>query len=358
MTINLIIEPEYKDTVWCKETFLGIKKQIAALRYEHKYYTEDTLSEDIAIMIIVGTSPVWVSRILSKTESLNIYPIIVSCHPMETIENASYVLIDHNAATKKCINYLCKHKHNNIALYGINQNSYADNIKAGYFNTSDIFISTNKNSLAQCFDEFFEKKEKYNAVICSNYITAIQLIDKLKKEQIQIPQSMYVMTYGDSLLGRYFQPSVTTVTLNHELLGIQAVNLFRFLEKNRNKTSVTIYVPCEIIPAMSTEFKPAAKSLQAEKQNNESDNFFYTDKDIASIQSLEKILRQCDKTDIEIINRLHKKIPYSKIAEALFISEGAVKYRIKKLLLRSNIDSVEKMLSLYHHYMGGNAFNI
>ena len=358
MTINIIIEPEYKDTVWCKETFLGIKKQISSLRYEQKYYTEDTLSKGITTIIIVGTSPIWVSNILSKTESLNIYPIIVSCHPMETIENASYVLIDHNAATKKCINYLREYKHNNIALYGLNQNSYADNIKAGYFNASDIFISTSKNGLAKCFDEFFEKREKYNAVICSNYITAIQLIDNLKKEHIQIPRNMYVMTYGDSLLGRYFQPSVTTVTLNHELLGIQAVNLFRFLEKNKNETSVTIYVPCEIIPAMSTEFKPATKILQTANTESEADNLFYTDKDIVNIQSLEKLLRQCDETDIEIISRLHNKMSYSKISEALFISEGAIKYRIKKLLLCSNINSVEKMLSLYRHYMGGKAFTI
>ena len=351
MTINLIIEPEYKDTTWCRETLSGIKKQVSALRYEQKSYAEDTLSEDIKKIIIIGTSPVWVSKILFKVKNLGIYPVIVSCHPIEKGENASYVLIDHSAATRACINYLHAHNHNSIALYGINSNSYADNIKAEYFNASDIFFITNNNSLSQCFKDFFAKIEKYNAVICSNYITAVQLTDSLKKEHVQIPRDMYIMTYGDSLLGRRFRPSVTTVTLNHELLGVQAVNLFRFLEKDGNRTSVTIYIPCEIVPAMSTEHKPAVKLSQNTAPKNDDRNLFYTDKDIVNLQSLEKLLRKCDKTDAEIIDRLHKKIFYSKIAEDLFISEGSVKYRIKKLLLCSGIDSVEDILSLCTRYL-------
>ena len=102
---------------------------------------------------------------------------------------------------------------------------------------------------------------------------------------------------------------------------------------------------------MSTEHKPAVKLSQNTAPKNDDRNLFYTDKDIVNLQSLEKLLRKCDKTDAEIIDRLHKKISYSKIAEDLFISVGSVKYRIKKLLLCSGIDSVEDMLSLCTRYL-------
>ena len=357
MLINIITEPEYDSTVWCRETLSGIKKRILNLRYEQKIYTEDTLSSDIKTIIIIGTSPDWVEKILSKAEKLSIYPIVVSCHPIKSKKNASFVLIDHATATEECISYLNSCGRENIALYGINKKSYADSIKEKYFHKTDIFHFSEKVSLAECFDNFFEASKKYNAVICSNYITAIQLINRLAEKGLHVPQDMYVITYGDSMLGRLFSPSLSTVTLNHELLGIQAVDLYRFLYKSESRINAAVYIPYEIIPAKSTDNFPVKKQQQLNHKKTETDNFFYTDKDIADIQSLEKMLRQCDETDKNIITYLQRNFSYGKISELLFISEGAVKYRVKKILAAGNIGSVRDMLRLFGTLNNSDQFN-
>ena len=73
MTINIIIEPEYKDTVWCRETLCGIEKKVASLRYKARICSYDMLNADMENIIVVGTSPSYVTSILSKTSLLGIH---------------------------------------------------------------------------------------------------------------------------------------------------------------------------------------------------------------------------------------------------------------------------------------------
>ena len=86
MTINIITEPEYKDTVWCRETLCGIEKKAASQRYKTKICSFDMLSADMENIIVVGTSPGYVASILCKTTLLGIRAIVISCQPVETRE--------------------------------------------------------------------------------------------------------------------------------------------------------------------------------------------------------------------------------------------------------------------------------
>lgn len=112
-------------------------------------------------------------------------------------------------------------------------------------------------------------------------------------------------------------------------------------------------VPCEIHVAKSTENTPYVKSDNSFIQHGISDNIFKEDKQLLEIQSLEKLLRNCDDIDFKIIHGLLECKSYIKIGDALYISESSVKYRIKRLLTGSGIESIAKMLELYKKYVGG-----
>lgn len=353
MTINIITEPEYKDTVWCRETLCGIEKKAASLRYKTKICSFDMLSADMENIIIVGTSPGYVASILGKTTLLGIRAIAISCQPVETKEKTSYVLIDHNRATKECIEYLQSCGRKSIALYGINRNSYADMIKTKYFDDKNIYYSAGKNAMQDCYEIFVNQVSYYNAVVCSNYISAIYLMNRLKSAGICVPKDLYVVAYGDSVIGNIFSPSLTTITLNHEQLGIQAVNLCRFPATLSENISVTVSVPCEIHVAKSTDNIPYVKSVNNFMQTDISDNIFMQDEQLLEIQSLEKMLRMRDDIDFKIIGGLLDGKSYTKIGDALYISESSVKYRIKRLLTGSGIESTAKMLEVYIKYIGG-----
>lgn len=62
------------------------------------------------------------------------------------------------------------------------------------------------------------------------------------------------------------------------------------------------------------------------------------------------MLRKCDETDFKIITMLQKNIRYADISDSLFISDGTLKYRIKKLLAASECENVKKMLHLFEEY--------
>lgn len=354
MLMNIIIEPEYKDTVWCNETLRGIEKKAASLRYKINILSTDILDSNMKNVIIIGTSPGWVSSTLYKISRLGIHTIVISCQPIEAKENTGYVLIDHNSATKECIDYLNCCNRNKIALYGINRNSYADMIKTKYFDKENIYYSSGKNAMQDCYEAFEKDTKYYNAVICSNYIAAIYLMNRLKSSGILIPDDLYIIAYGDSMIGNMFNPSLTTVTLNHEQLGIQAVNLCRFPDFLSKNIHVTIYVPSKIHVAKSTDNIPYFKSDDNINDFNLSGNIFAEDAQIQEIQALEKLLRACDDTDLKIIKCLLINEPYNKIGDLLYISESSVKYRIKRMLSNSGITTTAKILELYTKYIGKN----
>lgn len=89
-----------------------------------------------------------------------------------------------------------------------------------------------------------------------------------------------------------------------------------------------------------------------QKSNRLTENIFKVDADILEIQALEKLLRLCDETDIKLLKIISESKTYAGIGDSLYISEGAIKYRLKRMLNGSGIDSVERILKLYNKYVG------
>lgn len=354
MIINIITEPEYADTVWCRETLTGIEKKCSALRYKHISCSADMLNSADASnkTILVGTSPGWVLDVLNITERLKIHSVVVSCRPIKIKQNTSCVLIDHDSATEECIEYLKSCGRKKIALYGINNNSYADMIKVKYFKDKDVYYCAGKNGMESCFNSFVSNIGYYDAAVCSNYISAVYLMHNLKNKGIDVPKDLFVAAYGDSVIGKSFKPSLTTITLDHEQLGIQAVNLCRFLAFSDGDVSAAVRIPGRIVPAESTQYIAYKKSVIQQKSNKLTENIFKVDADILEIQALEKLLRLCDETDIKLLKTISENMTYAGIGDSLYISEGAVKYRLKRMLSGSEIASVGHMRELYNKYVG------
>ena len=346
MVVNIIIQPDYKNTVWCKETLSGIDERICARRHEKRILQKEDLSQKTERLVIVGTSPRWVSEILDICQKLGIMGVAVSCQILEKAHGTSFVLMDHGNATRDCIGYLNSCGRSKIALFGIIENSFADKTKATFFDKDDIY-PLGKDGVESCFESLYSNISKYNAVICSNYITAIYLISNLQTKNIDVPKDIYVVAYGDSEIGKMFSPSVTAITLNHALLGVQAVEVYRYLSKQEENISITASIPCRIIPAQSTECTPDNHVNTADESVIVTDPVYIKNQKLYEIQCFEKLLRECNNVDREIINKLIDVKTHSAIAEEMFISENTVKYRIRRMLKSSGISSSLQMTELY-----------
>jgi len=63
------------------------------------------------------------------------------------------------------------------------------------------------------------------------------------------------------------------------------------------------------------------------------------------------MLASCDKLDLQIISGLLNKIPYSKMAAGLFISENVIFYRIKRLVKIADVQNKEQLITLISSHL-------
>ncbi len=348
MVINIIIDPICKNSPWCNETLSGIDSKVLSLRYESKIITEDKITSELECLIVIASSPSWLEKIVAACKKHSVKPIVTSNQPIILSEPCGYVLIDHNDAMVKCMDYLSYCKKDRVALYGVRKSSFADSLKCNYFKKEDIFY-LNDASYDGLFENFWQKHEKYNSVLCVDATSSIHLIMELKKRNVEIPKDLFLVSCADSSIGKIFSPSITAVAFDNKMLGVHTVLLYRYLYKCSDAVTMTVSLPCKIIYAESTNFIKPGKSKKRKPIYNIKDFDFAKENGSISqkIQSLDLLFHSTDKLDLDILGYMATGTPYGAIAKALFISESTVKYRIKQLLNSSGFESASKMAKAY-----------
>ena len=171
----------------------------------------------------------------------------------------------------------------------------------------------------------------------------------IRDSGISVPDDVFIVSFGDSLVGS--KVGITEITLNYKQLGVQAVMLYTYLKKQKLDLNMTVYVPCELIPRRSTNYVKCSQDGTNYKSAGNVGKSFLDNSEAMQIQSLEKMLRYCEDIDIKLINALLKGQSYAQLSDDTFLSEGALKYRMKRLLKNSGINSVNELLLLYKQYI-------
>ena len=355
MKIYMIIEEDFAETVWGKAILEGMKHKSVALKHELceiKDYDID-FGEQKRIVVLVGTANSWINKTLGALAAHDIRGIVLNCQPTELVPGTSYILIDYACATYGCIEYLYSCGRKNIALFAINPNSITDSTKHRSFlefglSESDIYISD--DSLSECYNRLKENILNYNAVICANDIAAIALIRRLERDNIRVPEDIYIVSFGNLLIGRYFSYPLTTMTLNDEELGRQAVAMYAYLIKSEVDINVQMTIPCQLVLGVTTEYREMGKQSLTVSPHTVDDNYFYNDADVSEMMKIENFLVRCDEIDLKIISGMLGNISYAKIGENAYISENAVKYRVKRMLQSINIESKSEFCDIMRKY--------
>lgn len=335
--IYIMIEDDFARTVWGKATLEGMKHKAAALK--HEICEVDGMDVDFdeqkRIVILVGTDNAWINKTLCELWDKNIRAIVLNCQPTEIVPETSYILIDYACATYESVQYLYSCGRRKIALFAINPGSITDTTKHKSFveiglSDDDVYISS--DSLSECYARLKANISKYNAVICANDIAAVALIRRLEADGVKVPEDIYIVSFGSLLIGRYFSHKLTTMTLNDEELGRQAVSMYAYLVKSEVDINVRVTIPCELVIGDTTEHRASDRQKLTLKSHTSDDNYFYSDADVRELMSIENFLTRCDDTDIKIISGIMNEMSYADIGEKVYISENAVKYRVKRML--------------------------
>lgn len=342
MVVYVITEPQYEKTIWGQDAISAILSKAHSLRYQVSFVSElsDVLDGQL---IVVGSMPNWVHRTVTEAKKLRIRCLCVGCHAGLSLSDTSNILIDYRTASRRCLEYFRSCGKEKTAIFGINPNSYSDPVKAEILPKQNQYQNT---TLSACFQKFAKDFERYDSVICTNYIAAVYLIHQCRMCGLALP---FLAAFDASMLGQKLSPTITSITLNHRALGAQAVSAYVYLKKQNSDISLTISVPCKIIVGESTNSLPVPGEPLPELPFSEAS--FLSDPDVREIQTLEMILRSCDEEDLTLIQSLQNKKSYAQLSEELYSSESTLKYRIKRLLKKSGLSETQELLQLFSKYL-------
>lgn len=327
--IHIVLEEKYRETTWCERIISGIEQQSKAKKIKFDFKFGDFESDVTDAIIVVGTTPAWIYETINLIKSQHrSFIILVSNRPYSL--SVSNVCTDLYSAVKNVLSYLENCGREQIALYGVNPSSTADNIKLSAFEQKEN-VYYNFGDLRECRNKFLKDIDKYDSVICTNDYAAVSLINYLKKEKPRALKELFMVGFANTHLGRINEPSVTSVALNYEEYGRSAVDIYRMLEKNPNLQSVNVNVKSEIVIRDTTN-NIQLDEKDSEFADTESKDFkFYDDTEVQRMVKIEKLFENCHENDITMLSMLANGESYEKTAEKCFMTVNGIKYRLDRL---------------------------
>lgn len=341
MPLYLIEEPEYRQSVWSKKSVALVKK-LKEKKIEYKQINEISEISDFDNSVLVAISDVssWKRNVIAYCNAVQL-PIIILTDG-----------IQHN---------LGAYEKKRIAIFGVNQNSDSDldlvekiytEIK---FEVQDVPIVYNNNeNLEKSFWDFFENREKYDAVICVNDLVALYFTDMLKKHDKATLERLFIISFNALILSALHSPSITSFSADDSAFVNAIIEIYQILKDQKEMSRIHIRIRQELRICETTGFLPLVpkkrdygkKTYYGEANGNMLFLKWLDNNNLNTYNSLEKMFAECDKQDFLILLMLQEGNTVTEIAERTFTSLGSVKYRIQKMLANSGTENKRELLEL------------
>ena len=362
MRIPVIIEPNYRHSVWCKQTLTGMFDEAKRKKYSlvfvdgnaYAYEDYDALfSGNKRLVILIGTSVSWIPETLSMLERKGVHGLLVSFETPSNMMLQGVVRMDYVSAMHQLMQYYAAHGRTRVALYGFNPNSSADRIKEQYFCTMrqaagdeqpQRHVFYNYAALGRCFEAFQPHADEYDALICANDIVAVSAIRHLREAGVPVPDRMFIAGFGESVLSRTMHPSITTATLDHEEMGQQAITLYAYLTRQEANVVASVRVQSKLLARESTRCLPVVDTPPVEFISERVKSVdFYSDDEVQSLLALEEFYLTLDDLDVDILRLLGQNVTLEAIAQICCTTVSTVGYHLRRMQAKIGVASREEL---------------
>ena len=347
--IYIVTHEEPKNSYWDKAVISGIKDAARESQCVVKMVDLSSIDNfDNSPLIIASSRGVWVCQMVSLAISKGANPIVASSVEFPYISNKhNRVVFEFETVIDKCISYLEDAGRTKTVLLGVAPKSAGDKIKCDAFkNRGDIFWE--ENGIEVCVEEFIKLLDntEYDSIICANDTIAVLLEQRLLESGYNVPEDFYIIGMGNSYVGQNISVPLTSITLDYYEIGKMAVSLYKYISECNFDCQINAKIPCKLEIRESAPFnKITDKSSVVPGESPNLEKYFCGDR-VQSIISAETLIQNCDDIDKVILIDLSKGKSVEKIAERLYLSERAVRYRISNLVKRNDFLSREEMESM------------
>lgn len=353
-------------------TIQGIRTAAAKLGMHLALYSEENLaatdfSSLAPVGILTGASMPFLQEALARLRAAGRHAVLAGTDSELFGPDVSCATPSRRAEIQQLVNYLYQCGKERLALVGFGCNSINDNFRyhaamsavaawGKMLSEEDTFLW--QHDPRTSFDAFLPVADRYDAVICPNDVISICFINQCKAGGLRVPEDLFVASFGNMSIGRFYRPSITTMTMDMLCVGEQAFNAWRFLILNdaSRLTALKITVPSRILARESTAGThieagkgTASPTLPADR--------FYHNPTIASLVRIENCISQRDEIDMGIMKSLMDPLSYEQIAEELFISGSTLRYRLNKIFADAGVKTRQEFEALITEHLGqGNPF--
>jgi len=348
---------------WVTDILAGIskealKKNITVVDYQGE---KPEINDEYArpLVLAIGHSYQWMESTCRQMLKKGVEPLLVNAGQdihTEMLGAAGFVSFGIQKSMYNVVSYLIANKRTKIAFFGAHDETHSDHVKIDEFlklcahfqlplGSADVYKDL---TVADCAKSFELNMHRYNAVICSSDAAAVYLLKWLEDKRCRVPEDLFVIGFGNSVVSEAIKPTLTTVENNFVELGHQAVKLHQFLQRNSDIHTASVLVECPLIERQTTGTVRYKKSNP--KALSGSMPLYDADPDILTALQLEELLRMWDDIDRQIVDGLLQNKTIISIADGLFISVSAVKYRIKKMLTAGDFKSKEDLADVVRKY--------
>ena len=220
---------------------------------DHVIYADEELSQDVSKsdgVFIVGRC---LPKLFQQISDANRNVVAISRNSMDY--EIDQVLCDGRKAAELAMEHLISLGHKNIAYIG--DCSYEDRY-VGYCNSligrnlpmNHIWIKdTNqtKEAAGAAFQKLLEQSEDFSAVFCANDITAISVLEILKRERKKIKRQISVISIDNIEASQNTSPYLTTINIPHKEMAHMATVLLLDRMNKQHLEPVRIEFPCRIV---------------------------------------------------------------------------------------------------------------
>lgn len=330
-----IVEENMKRYAWHQVYLHSLREE---MRKKHVPISEIDSPEEIPagddepFLLLLGVSGTWVDRTIRDARRRGARVITNEKSGLPYVSTVSW---DSAESVELACRYLTSLGRKRLALYSVNPASSSDPDKAEAFasltgSREGIFV--NNGLLSDLFARFEPHLDEYDGVICTNGYAALSLVRHLKDIGLD-PVRFYIVSFSHMNLLSRIVPSITEISVGSEGYGRAVYSAYRILSQcDSFAASVNISLKNRLVVRDSTEGRQmGAVSADAETGSDQRKNNFFTDSETRDSAKLETLLSESDDADLSIIDLLLSGKTVREIAEICYLSETAVKYRLKNM---------------------------